>query len=687
MSAAARTEPRRRVATLRAEIRRHEDLYNQGQPEISDRRFDALMSELLALESEHPELAAPDSPTQRVGGAPVEGFPPVVHDPPMQSLDNTYSLAELAEWGDRLKRLAPDAALEFVAELKVDGVSISLEYREGVLVRGATRGNGVVGDDVTVNLRTLRNLPLRLRDGAPEQLVVRGEVFMPRSVFRRLNQRREEAGEPLFVNPRNSTAGSIRLLDSREVAARRLSALLYQVADGAEFATHAESLEALARWGFPVHDGWRRCAGLEAVAEFVESWRERRRELDFETDGVVVKIDRIDLRRRLGSTAKAPRWAVAFKYEPERVSTRVRGIAVQVGRTGVLTPVAELEPVFVGGSTVARATLHNYEDLARKDVRVGDTVFVEKGGDVIPKVVEVLLAERPADAKAFEMPKRCPECGEPVTRYEGEVAWRCVNPDCPAILQESIHHFVSRNAMDVEGLGGERIAQLVEKKLIDDLPSLYRLKREDLVELEGWGEKSADNLLAQLDASRHRDLHRFLFALGIRMVGERVAKLLARHFGSLAALEAASEEELMAVAEVGPKVAASVRAFFADPRQRRRLEALAAAGVEPPAQEPVREAAAAAAAGEKGPASELAGRTVVLTGSLEKLTREEATERLEKLGARVSGSVSKKTHLVVAGEKAGSKLDKARELGIQILNEQELLDALARAEGATLSDA
>ncbi len=684
MSDASRAELRRRVERLRAELHRHEDLYNRGRPEIPDREFDALMAELGALEAEHPELAAADSPTQRVGGAPVEGFAQVVHDPPMQSLDNTYSLDELAEWGERLKRLAPDAGLEFVAELKVDGVSISLEYRDGVLVRGATRGNGVVGDDVTVNLRTIRNLPLRLRAGAPERLVVRGEIFMPRSVFRRLNQRREEAGEPLFVNPRNSTAGSVRLLDSREVAARRLSALLYQVADGAEFETHAESLEALARWGFPVHDGWRRCADLEAVAAFVEAWREKRRELDFETDGVVVKIDRIDLRRRLGATAKAPRWAVAYKYEPERVSTRVLGIAVQVGRTGVLTPVAELEPVFVGGSTVARATLHNYEDLARKDVRVGDTVFVEKGGDVIPKVVEVLLDQRPGDARPFEMPATCPECGEPVTRFEGEVAWRCVNPDCPAILQESIRHFVSRNAMDIEGLGGERIAQLVEQKLIDDLPSLYLLKREALVELEGWGEKSADKLLGELEASRHRELHRFLFAVGIRMVGERVAKLLARHFGSLAALETASEEELMAVAEVGPKVAASVRAFFADPRQRRRLDALAAGGVEPPAQEPVRDAPREEDdGGGTGPASELAGKTVVLTGSLERLTREEATARLEALGARVASSVSKKTDFVVAGEKAGSKLEKARNLNVPVLDEAGLLELLERAEGAT----
>ncbi len=666
--AGARPEtPAARAERLRAEIRRHEDLYYRlGQPEISDREFDALMRELVDLETAHPQLRTPDSPTQRVGDVPVEGFAQVVHEPPMQSLDNTYSLDEVREWVERLRRLEPDAELAFVAELKVDGVSISLLYEEGLLARGATRGNGLVGDDVTANLRTVRALPLRLAAGAPRRLLVRGEVYLPRSAFRRINEEREAAGEPLFVNPRNATAGTIRMLDSRVVASRRLAATLYQVADGAAgLASHAETLAALAAWGFPVQEGWRRCADLEQVAAFVEEWRERRRDLDFETDGVVVKVDDLELRARLGSTAKAPRWAVAFKYEPERVETRVRGIRVQVGRTGVLTPVAELEPVFVAGTTVQRATLHNYEDLARKDVRVGDTVCVEKGGDVIPKVVEVVLARRPANARPFELPERCPRCGEPVVRYEGEVAWRCVNPACPAMVAESIRHYVGRNAMDVEGLGDERIAQLLAEGRIADVPDLYALERDELAALDGWGKKSAEKLLASLEASKGRELHRLLFALGIRFVGERVAKLLARHFGSLAALEVATEEELVAVPEVGPKVAASVRAFFADPRQRGRLAALAAAGVAPPA---VERAAAAD--------SPWRGRTVVLTGTLATLSREEATARLEAAGARVASSVSKKTDFVVAGEKAGSKLDKARELGIEILDEASLLERL-----------
>ncbi len=662
-------DPRRRAKALRAEILRHEDLYyRQGRPEISDRDFDRLMAELVELEAAHPGLVTPDSPSQRVGGAPVEGFAPVVHDPPMQSLDNTYSLAELAEWAARLERLEPEAERRYVAELKVDGVSISLLYEDGVLVRGATRGNGQVGDEVTENLRTIRALPLRLRGKAPARLLVRGEAFMARSAFRRLNAAREEAGLPLFVNPRNATAGAIRLLDSRDVAARRLSALVYQVALGLEAATHAETLERLAEWGFPVHPSWRRCADLAAVEAFVAEWRERRRELDFETDGVVIKIDDLELRRRLGSTAKSPRWAVAFKFEAEQGETVVRDIVVQVGRTGVLTPVAVLDPVFVGGTTVQRATLHNYEDLSRKDVRVGDTVRIERGGDVIPKVVEVVLERRPEGARPFAMPDRCPECGEPVVRSAGEVALRCTNPVCPAVLAESIRHFAGRNAMDIEGLGDERVDQLLAEGSIRDFPDLYRLDRERLASLDGWGEKSADKLLAGIAASRRRELHRLLFALGIRYVGERVAKHLATHFGSLAAVAEASEAELVEVPEVGAKVAAAIRAHFADPRQARRLAALAAAGVDPPAV-------------ERAPPRELplAGKTVVLTGRLARLGRQEAAERLEALGARVASAVSRKTAFVVAGEDAGSKLDRARELGVEVLDEAALLRLL---EGA-----
>jgi len=652
---------RRRAAELRRLVHHHEDLYyRQGRPEISDLEFDRLMAELAGLEAAHPDLATADSPTRRVGGAPLEGFVQVRHEPPMQSLDNTYSLEELREWGARLERLAPDGARGFVAELKVDGVSVSLLYEDGVFVRGATRGNGLIGDDITANLRTIRALPLRLRGRLRGRLLVRGEVYLPRSVFRRLNREREEAGLPLFVNPRNSTAGTIRLLDSREVAARQLAALVYHVAEGPRLGSHAEALERLGEWGFPVHDSWRRCPDLAAVEAFVGDWRERRRELDFETDGVVVKIDELALRERLGSTAKSPRWAVAFKYEPERGETVVREIVVQVGRTGVLTPVAVLEPVFVGGTTVRRATLHNYEDLARKDVRVGDTVRVERGGDVIPKVVEVVLERRPSGALPFEMPARCPQCGEAVVREEGEVAWRCVNPVCPAVVAVSIRHFAGRNAMDIEGLGDERIEQLLAAGLLHDFPDLYRLERSALAALDGWGDRSADKLLASIEASRGRELHRLLFALGIRQVGERVAKLLAGHFGSLAALAAASEEELIAVPEVGPKVAAGIRAFFADPRQRQRLEALAAAGVSPP------EAARAT------PAGPLSGKSVVLTGRLAGFSREEATALLERLGARVAAAVSKKTDLVIAGEDAGSKLAKARELGVPVEGEEAL---------------
>lgn len=666
MKAARESDPASRAAFLRGEIQRHEKLYYAlGKPEISDRDFDRLMAELVALEAASPELATPDSPTRRVGGEPLAGFAQVRHEPPMMSLDNTYNLDELRDWAARLERLAPAeaaAGFDFVAELKVDGVSTSLLYEDGVLVCGATRGNGAVGDDVTENLRTVRALPLRLPASAPRRLLVRGEVFMPRAEFARVNREREAAGEELYANPRNVTAGSIRQLDSRQVAKRRLAAVVYQIAEGPPMATHSESLESLARWGFPVHDSWRRCHGLAAVEAYVAEWRERRHALGFETDGVVVKIDDLALRERLGTTSKAPRWAVAYKYEPEQAESVVRAIVVQVGRTGVLTPVAEFDPVLVAGSTVRRATLHNYEDLSRKDVRVGDTVVIEKAGEVIPRVVEVRLDRRPEESRPFEMPALCPECGDPVVRFEGEVATRCINPECPAVRQETIRHFVSRNAMDIEGLGDERIAQLVAAGLLKDIPGLYRLERETLAALPGWGEKSADNLLASLAESRHRPLARLLFGLGIRMVGERTAKLLAQHFGSLAALAAASEEELQVVDEIGPKVAASVRAFFADPRQQRRLAALAAAGVEPP---PVERPTAASLP--------LAGKTVVLTGKLESMSREEAAARLEALGARVAGSVSKKTSFVVAGEDAGSKLDKAKSLGIEILSEAEFL--------------
>lgn len=669
-----------RAAELAAEIERHNELYYvAGAPEIGDREFDLLLAELVGLEEQYPELRSPTSPTQRVGGRPVEGFAQVVHEPPMLSLDNTYSEEELADWVARLGRFAPGLALAYVAELKVDGVSIALTYRDGVLAQAVTRGNGSVGDDVTTNVRTIRTLPLRL-PGAPHQvpgeLVLRGEIYMPRGVFEQLNRDREEQGEALYANPRNTTAGTIRLLDSREVARRRLKIAVYQVASAAGGAdshadSHAGSLERLAAWGIPVLPTWRRCAGIEELRAYVDFWREKRRELDFETDGVVVKVDSFAAQRELGSTGKAPRWAVAFKYAAERAETRVRDVAVQVGRTGTLTPVAELEPVLLAGTVVKRATLHNYEDLSRKDVRRGDTVYLEKGGEIIPKVVGVRLDLRPEGAQPFEMPAVCPICGEPVHRYPGEVALRCVNAACPAIVAQSVAHFSGRNAMDIEGLGDKLIEQLIKKGLLHDYTSVYELRLEDLRELEGWGEKSAQNLLAEVERSKSRELSHLLFALGIRFVGERAARTLADFYGELDAIAAAGSEELQRISEIGPKVADSVVAFFADAKNRERLEALRRHGLN---LRQLRRRVVASA----GP---FAGKTVVLTGTLSGSTREEAAALLEAAGAKIAGSVSKKTHLVIAGEAAGSKLDKARLLGVEVIDEATFRERLA-AESA-----
>ena len=659
-----------RAQQLREEIRHHEHAYYvEASPEISDRDFDALMSELVQLEADHPELRTPDSPTQRVGGEPLEGFESVEHDPPMQSLDNAYGEDELDEWMQRqLRRLESEGGLDpeldgvdLVAELKVDGVSMSILYEDGVLVRAATRGNGRVGDDVTENVRTIRTLPLRLKGTAPERLLVRAEVFMPRSVFAELNEERRKADEPLYVNPRNTTAGTVRLLDSREVARRRLSAIVFDAAVPELGKTHWDSLAALGELGLPVHDSRALCADLNEVKQFLGKWREERGDLDFDTDGVVLKVNSRSLRDILGSTSKAPRWAIAYKFDAEQAITTVNEIRAQVGRTGAVTPVAELAPVFVGGTTVARATLHNYEDLARKDVRTGDTVVIEKGGDIIPKVVRVELDARPEDSVAFEPPKRCPVCDHGLQRFEGEVALRCVNSACPAIVGESIRHFVGRSAMAIEGLGTKLIDQLLDEDLIRDVTSLYELRTEDLAALEGWGATSANKLQGELEKSKSRGLAPLLFALGIRFIGERVAGILATHFGSMDALMEADAEALEKVPEIGPKVAASLRAYCDDDENRARIERLRSFGLDFTA--PQAEASVDA---------RLEGKTVVLTGTLSTMTRREAKAELEALGARVSGSVSKNTDLLVAGESAGSKLSKAEKLGVEIWDEQRL---------------
>jgi DNA ligase (NAD+) len=657
-------DPSRRAEELRSEIRRHERLYYvNGRPEITDAEFDRMMSELADLERLHPDLAAPDSPTRRVGGEPAEGFATVAHALPMLSLENAYSWEEAEAWRARVVRALGEEPGGYVAELKIDGLSIALRYEEGVLVRGATRGDGVRGEDVTDNVRTIRTIPLRLSE--PATLEARGEVFYPRSAFRKLNAEREAAGEPLFANPRNAAAGTLRLLDSRITARRGLAACLYSIAQARELPeTQAATLERLRALGLPAHPHWSRFATFDEVREFVRHWDTARADLDFETDGVVIKVDDRRLQEELGSTAKSPRWAFAYKYRPEDATTVVREISVHVGRTGVMTPVALFDPIVLAGTTVKRATLHNYEDLARKDVRVGDTIVVEKGGDVIPKVVRVVPEKRPPKSVPFAMPETCPVCGDPVAREPGEVATRCVNPSCPAVIREALRHFCSRRAMKIEGLGEKLVDQLVREGLLSDVASIYTLTAESLANLDRWGEKSASNLVAEIEQSKANDLSRLLFALGIRHVGEKAARMLALKFGSLDALVEATEEDLQGVDEVGPNTASAVTAWFSHPRHRELVERLRTQGVN-------------FLSKERGAADgRLAGKTVVITGTLPGVTREDAARRLEAAGARIAGSVSKKTDYVVAGEAAGSKFEKAKSLGVETVTWEEMLGLL-----------
>ena len=655
----------RRVEELRSEIRRHERLYYaDGRPELTDVEFDRMMSELADLERLHPDLAAPDSPTRRVGGEPAEGFATVAHALPMLSLENAYSWEEAEAWRARVVRALGEEPGGYVAELKIDGLSIALRYEKGVLVRGATRGDGFRGEDVTDNVRTIRSIPLRIAE--TETLEARGEVFYPRSAFRKLNAEREAAGEPLFMNPRNAAAGTLRLLDSRITAKRGLAACLYSIAQAGSLPeTQAAALERLRALGLPAHPHWRRFATFGEVREFVERWETARADLDFQTDGVVIKVDDRRLQEELGSTAKSPRWAFAYKYRPEDATTVVREISVHVGRTGVMTPVAHFDPIVLAGTTVKRATLHNYEDLARKDVRVGDTVVVEKGGDVIPKVVRVVPEKRPRGSEPFAMPESCPVCSDPVVREPGEVATRCVNPACPAVVREALRHFCSRRAMKIEGLGEKLVDQLVGEGLLSDVASIYALSPESLALLARWGEKSAANLVAEIDRSRENDLSRLLFALGIRHVGEKAAGTLARRFGSLDALLEATEEDLQGVEEVGPNTASALTAWFSHPRHRELVEKLRRHGVNFLSKE-TRPAA-------DGP---LAGKTVVITGTLPGVTRDDAARLLEAAGARIAGSVSKKTDYVVTGEAAGSKLERAKSLGVETVTWEELLGLL-----------
>jgi DNA ligase (NAD+) len=654
--------PGRRAEELRALLREASHRYYVlDAPTLSDAEYDRLFRELMQLEGEHPDLVTPDSPTRRVGAAPSEKFARVTHRRQMMSLANAMSEAEFLEFDARVRKLVGSEPVRYVVEPKLDGLAVTLTYEKGRFTQGATRGDGMVGEDVTQNLRTIKMVPLQLEGGPPDHFEVRGEVFINKRDFVRMNQEREKAGEPTFVNPRNCAAGSLRQLDPRMTAQRPLSIFFYEVGDtpGLAFATHWEKLARLREMGLRTNPENELCDSLEAVQDKYRRMLEKRHDLPYEIDGSVIKVDSEDQRRRLGAVSRTPRWAIAWKFPAEEEATTVEEIFVSVGRTGALTPVAALKPVYVGGVTVGRATLHNEDELRRKDVRVGDRVFLRRAGDVIPEIVRVILESRPADSKPWQMPKTCPECGTEVVREEGEAVTRCPNPTCPAKSVARLRHFASRLAMDIEGLGVETSTQLIETGLVKTPADLYKLTYEQLVELDRFAELSAKNLLAAIEASKRRPLRRVIYALGIRMVGEATALALARRFGSLEALVAASVEDLQSVRDVGPEVARQVHGFLALPEQQELIRRLLEAGVRP---EPEQAVAAA------GP---FAGKTVVLTGTMSRYSREEAKAEIERRGGRVSGSISRKTDLLVAGEDAGSKLAKAQELGVRIVDENE----------------
>ena len=657
------------IATLRAGLRRHERLYYVlDAPEITDAEYDGMMRRLKELEDAHPEFDTPDSPTKRVGGAVREGFVKVRHSSPMLSLDNALNEGELADFDKRIRDLLSGDAYSYVAELKLDGLSMAVQYEDGRLKQAITRGDGQVGEDVTENARTIRSLPLTVDSPWPK-FEVRGEVLMSRTAFERLNAERTEAGLELYKNPRNSAAGSLRMLDTAQTASRKLDFFTYfLLVDGQPaLPSHWENLERLRTLGFKVNPNVVRAAGLDDLLTFCREWGERRESLTYEIDGVVAKVDSIDQQRRLGWTAKSPRWAIAFKFTARQAETVLENIEVQVGRTGVLTPVARLRPVVVGGVTVSNATLHNEDEIARLDLAIGDTVVIERSGDVIPKVVEVL--NRPGDRRLFQMPDACPVCGSAVVRAEGEVARRCLNSSCPARLKESLSHFASRSVMDIDGMGEALVEQLVDKGIVKSIADVYRLTLDQLLELERMGEKSASKILANIEATKRRPAARLISGLGIPFVGERTAQILADSFGGVDGLLQAGEAQLQTASEVGPKVSEAILKFFAEPHNRDLVERLRAAGLQ--FESEIRNTTSF------GP---LAGMTFVLTGALPTLSREEAKSKIEAAGGKVTGSVSKKTSVVIAGEEAGSKLDKARELGIDIWDELRLLERLGGTE-------
>jgi DNA ligase (NAD+) len=657
------------IESLREQIRHHEyRYYVLDDPEISDAEFDRLMNELKKVEADHPQLITPDSPTQRVGGKPREGFVKVAHSVPMLSLDNAYSEEELLNWERRVHELSGRKDIEYVCELKLDGMSLALRYEDGKLVRGITRGDGSTGEDVTSNVRTVRSVPLSIsrenlkKAGIPHDFEVRGEMLMPIASFKKMNEEREKHGLSLFANPRNATAGTVRQLEPSITAQRRLDYFTYMlIANGRNvFDAHWETLNALDSAGFKVNPRRTLADNFDDVWKFIGEWEGKRESLPYEIDGVVIKVNSTALQRELGFTGKAPRWAIAYKYAARGGITQIESIHVQVGRTGKLTPVAELKPVPIGGTTVSRATLHNMDEIERLGVKIGDWVEVERGGDVIPKVTRVLDdKDHPRGQKSFHMPEKCPVCSGHVVRAEGEADHRCVNQKCPAKLRETILHFASRGVMNIDGMGEALVNQLTDRGMVKDIADIYKLTKADLLKLERMGDKSAQNVLDEIERSKKLPLERVIYGLGIRFVGERTAQFLAEHFGALDELVKADEEELQQVEEVGPRIAKSIVEFFAEPKNRELVDELRAAGL-------------TLRGKKKERGTKLAGKTFVLTGTLTNYSRDEAKKMIEDAGGKVTGSVSKKTDYVVAGADAGSKLDKAKELGVGVIDESAM---------------
>jgi len=672
---AAAKDIEKKIESLRDQIRHHEYLYYVlDRPEIGDEEFDKLMRQLKDLEAKHPALVTADSPTQRVGGKPREGFVKVPHSSPMLSLDNTYNEEELRAWERRVHELSGRSEVEYVCELKLDGMSLALIYEDGKLIRGVTRGDGSVGEDVTLNIRTVRSIPLSISEeklnqaGVPVDFEVRGELLMPTAAFKKVNEERERKGLATFANPRNFTAGTVRQLDAKVTAERRMDFFPYILLKNGRthFDRHWKTLDALEKAGFKVNENRKLVRNMDEVWEFIRQWAAKRDSLAYEIDGIVVKVDRTSLQDELGFTGKAPRWAIAYKYAARAGITKLEDIRVQVGRTGKLTPVAMLSPVLIGGTTVRNATLHNMDEIERLGVKIGDWVQVERGGDVIPKIAKVVDHKdhpRPHELKDFEMPTKCPVCGTKIVRTEGEVDYRCVNANCPAKLRETILHFASRGVMNIDGMGEALVNQLTDRGLVKNVADIYKLTKADLLSLERMGDKSTQNILDEIENSKKMPLERVIYGLGIRMVGERTAQFLAEHFGSMEELEKAGVEELQNVNEVGPRIAESIVEFFGIAANRKLIERL-------------REAGLTLTGKRKERGTKLAGKTFVLTGTLAHFTRDEAKKMIEDAGGKVTGSVSKKTDYVVAGTDAGSKLDKAKELGVKVVDESEMQNIL-----------